>query len=258
MLEEPRAPGRLISLPWRGRPPPISFQRAPPRKALPRSVESAVADAVAFAPSVLATQQDRVAAEAAIGTARSRFFPKLNVELSSDHGKSLDMAHDRQSDLSGLLVVRWNLFNGGVDQARVLEAKARSFEAAEISASTQRVVEREVRVSWNAIQSADQRVRFYTTQLQLNRQTRATYGQQFDVGQRRLLDLLIVQNETFVNEASLRTEELVASYNVFRVLAGMGRLVTALGLELPPEAAMPPAPALLDHWRIETHSVRKP
>lgn len=240
-----------------GRPPGALADVLAPRKALPRSVDAAVSDAVAFAPSVLATQQDRLAAEAAIGTARSRFFPRVNVELSSDHGKSLDMAHDRQLDLSGLVVVRWNLFNGGIDQARVLEAKARSFEAAEISASTQRVVEREVRVSWNAIQSADQRVRFYATQLQLNRQTRATYGQQFDAGQRRLLDLLIVQNETFVNEASLRTEELVASYNVYRVLAGMGRLVVALGLDLPPEAAMPPAPALLDRWRIETHSVSK-
>ena len=72
-----------------------------------------------------------------------------------------------------------------------------------------------------------------------------------------MLDRLVVQKEEFVNEGALRSEELVASYNVYRVLAGMGRLVVALGLDLPPEAAMPPAPALLDRWRIETHSVSK-
>jgi adhesin transport system outer membrane protein len=113
-------------------------------------------------------------------------------------------------------VVRWNLFNGGIDKARIGEAKARAMEAAEISANTQRIIEREVRTSWSAILAAEQRVPALSRQLELNRSTRNVYNQQFDAGQRRLLDLLDIQNETFVTEASLRTEELIGRYNTFR------------------------------------------
>ena len=78
------------------------------------------------------------------------------------------------------------------------------------------------------------------------RATRATYSEQFDVGARRLLDMLDAQSEVFVAEAALRTEEFVGRFNTFRVLAAMGRLVEAMGLGLPAEAVEPH-----EHWRIE-------
>ena len=162
-------------------------------------------NSVRFAPSVIATQHDTYAAEAAIGTAQSRLFPRLNLEVTGDHGLGVTQRNDRQSEATAMVVVRWNLFNGGIDKARIGEAKARAMEAAEISANTQRIIEREVRTSWNAILAAEQRVPALSRQLELNRSTRNVYNQQFDAGQRRLLDLLDIQNETFVTEASLRT-----------------------------------------------------
>lgn len=78
--------------------------------------------------------------------------------------------------------------------------------------------------------------------------------EQFDTGQRRLLDLLDAQNEIFVVESSLRTEELIGVYSGYRLLASMGRLVPGLGLELPPEAAVPPAPNLIEGWRTEINA----
>ncbi|MEL7049312.1 MAG: TolC family protein, partial [Pseudomonadota bacterium] len=153
---------------------------------------------------------------------------------------------DRDIDARAMFVVRWNLFNGGINRARISEAYARASEAYEISANTERVVERETRVSWNAIQSASARVPALQRQLRLARATRATYSEQFDVGARRLLDLLDAQSEVFVADASLRTEEFVGRFNTLRVLAAMGRLVEALELGYPAEAIDPPA-----HWRIE-------
>lgn len=226
----------------------------PPRRAMPPSIDAAVAEAVRFAPSVIATQHDATAAEAAVGSARAKLFPRLNMELSMDHGRGVEERADRSSELQAMLVVRWNLFNGGIDKARIKEATARAAEAAEVSASTQRVIEREVRVSWHAVLAADQRVPALTRQLALNRSTRSIYSQQFDAGQRRLLDLLEIQSETFVTEASLRTEELVGRYNTFRILASMGRLVEALSLDMPGDAARPPA-GILGSWHTEVRAV---
>jgi adhesin transport system outer membrane protein len=238
-----------------GRPPSELAPVQAPRKLVPPTVDVAVGEAVRFAPSVIATQYDTSAAEAAVGSARAKLFPRLNLKLSVDHGRGVEQLGDRESEMQAMFVVRWNLFNGGIDKARINEASARALEAAEISANTQRVIEREVRVSWNAVTGADQRVPALSRQLALNRATRSIYGQQFDAGQRRLLDLLDIQNETFVTEASLKTEELVGRYNTFRILAAMGRLVEALGLDPPGEAAVPAPATLLGTWHTETRPV---
>lgn len=231
-----RAPGQLA---------PVS----PPTRQMPRTIDAAVAEARDAAPSILATEHDATAATAAIGVAQSRFYPRVNLELSSTHGANTSEDHERSTDNRAMLVVRWNLLNGGIDKARDWEAKARSLEAAEINQNTRRIIERETRTSWNAIATASGRVPALARQLEQNRLTRTAYASQFDAGQRRLLDLLNIQSEVFVAEASLRTEDFVRLYNTYRVLAAIGRLVPALGLELPEEAQMPHAPTVVDGWR---------
>lgn len=235
-----RGPGRLTGGPF-------------PRNALPRSVSAAVLMARETAPSVIATQHDTIAAEAAVGTAYSRLYPKLNAEFSTNHGKGIDQRGDRDLDARAMLVVRWNLFNGGIDKARILEARARAGEASNISANTQRIIERETRSSWNAMTAAHARTPALRRQLQLSRATFATYSEQFDSGARRLLDLLDAQSEIFIAESSLRTEEFVGTFNSYRVLAATGKLVTALGLELPYEATTPHRRFILDGWGAVVH-----
>lgn len=220
-----------------------------PSAARPASVDEAVAEAIAFAPSVLATEHDVTAAQAAVGGAYARLLPRVNFEVSAHRGFATTNDGDREVDSRAMVVVRWNLLNGGIDKARIWEAAARSMEAKEISANTKRIIERETRVSWNAILSASARVPLLRRQVEQTRSTRAAYNQQFDAGTRRLLDLLNVQSELFVAEASLRTEEFVRIYNSYRLLAAIGRLVPALGLEPPPEAVAGHAPTLIDGWR---------
>lgn len=233
---------------------PVKLDQAPAARGLPGTVDAAVGEAVVAAPSIVATNFDAIAAEAAVGSAYSRFSPKLNLELGTSRYWSVSEIGDKDFDASAMLVVRWNLFNGGIDKARVWEAKARAAEASEISANTARNVERETRVSWDAHKAAVIRVPALREQLRLQRSRRSAYLEQFDTGQRRLLDILDVQNEIFVVDSSLRTEELIGIYSGYRLLAAMGRLVPALGLELPSEAAVPPAPTLIDGWRTEVNA----
>ena len=231
-----RAPGKLA---------PAGLPPVPP----PTSVEAAVAEAIEFAPSVLATQHEATAAQAALGSAHARLMPRVNLEVSAYRGFGTVTDGDRDVDSRAMVVVRWNLLNGGIDKARIWEATARSMEAREISANTRRIIERETRVSWNAITTAATRVPLLRRQVEQTRSTRASYNAQFDAGSRRLLDLLNVQSELFVAEASLRTEEFIRVYNAYRLLAAMGRLVPGLGLEAPPEAALSHAPTIVDGWR---------
>lgn len=228
-----------------------------PMVARPATVDHAVAEAIEFAPSVLATQHDAAAAEAAVGSARARLYPRVNLELSANRVYGAVSDGDRDVDTRAMVVVRWNLFNGGIDKARIWEATERSLEAKAISENTTRIIERETRYSWNSAETAARRIPLLRRQVAETKSTRASYKQQFDAGSRRLLDLLNVQAELFVAEAALRTEEFVRLYNSYRLLAAIGRLVPALGLEAPPEAVRPHSPNLIDGWRTGITSSRQ-
>jgi outer membrane protein, adhesin transport system len=221
-----RAPGKLQ---------PVNA----PVKSLPRSVEAAVAEAVQIAPSVVAALADTRAAEAAIDTAKSRFYPRLDAQVGVDASYGLYNRDRSRVDGSAMLVLRHNLYRGGIDTARVAEARERSFEAKDAAENARRVVEREVRFAWSAIQSAQARRSAIGRQLEQNRQAFGGYVQQYELGQRTLIDILDIQNEMFISQTNMVTEEFTGRYSVFRVLAGIGRLLPALGIDAPLEAIWP-------------------
>jgi outer membrane protein, adhesin transport system len=121
----------------------------------------------------------------------------------------------------------------------VPSTRERSFEAKDAAENARRVVEREVRFAWSAIQSAQARRAALGRQLEQNRQAFGGYVQQYELGQRTLIDILDIQNEMFISQTNMVTEEFTGRYSVFRVLAGIGRLLPALGIDAPLEAIWP-------------------
>jgi adhesin transport system outer membrane protein len=227
-----------------GSKPPAKLQPvSPPTKSLPGSVDNAVAQAQKGSPAIIARMFDARAATAAIDVARSEFFPKVTAELSADYFSDMDRTTGRRGDVTGMIVMRQNLYRGGIDSARVREATARASEAQATSDLMRRTVEREVRLSWTAMTIARARAETIGRQLEQNRLVITAYNEQFELGQRTLIDLLDVQNEIFVNETSLVTEQFVSTFNVFRVLGAMGRLVPALGVDYNAEANRRPIPS---------------
>ncbi|MCA3562846.1 MAG: TolC family outer membrane protein [Methylocystis sp.] len=210
-----------------------------PVKALPRTVDIAVSEAVQIAPSVLAALADTRAAEASIDSAQSRFYPRIDAQLFADGNYGLFYRDRSRYDASALLVLRHNLYRGGIDTARVAEARERTTEARDAAENARRVVEREVRFAWSAIQSAQARGAALARQIEQNRLAFGGYVQQYELGQRTLIDILDIQNETFITQTNMVTEEFSGRYSVFRVLAGIGRLLPALGINPPEEALWP-------------------
>jgi outer membrane protein, adhesin transport system len=241
-LAEAEARNRDASTLYRtvvGRPPGKLQSVSAPVKSLPRTVDVAVAEAVQIAPSVVAALADTRAAEAAIDTARARFYPRLDAQVGVDANYGLYNRDRSRIEGTAMLVLRQNLYRGGIDTARVAEARERSFEARDAAENARRVVEREVRFAWSAIQSAQARRGALARQLEQNRLAFEGYVQQYELGQRTLIDILDIQNEMFISRTNMVTEDFSGRYSVFRVLAGMGRLLPALGIAGPIESAWP-------------------
>lgn len=213
-----------------GRRPKKLVTGAPRVTHMPKSLTQAIARARRHSPKILALRHDALAARAAIGTARAATLPKLDLEVSGAHSNELRGTSARDLNGKALLVLKWNLYNGGINAARISEAKFRASESELLTRAASLNIEREIRLSWSAMLAARDRSVYLRRQLRANRASLAAQKRQFEAGKRTLLDILDTQNEVFTAETAMKTEIYVARYNTYRVLAGTGKLVSSLGL----------------------------
>ena len=158
----------------------------------------------------------------------------LGIRLADN----LDGKTDTEHDATALLVMRWNLYRGGADSARIREFKHRLAEATDVLRINERNVSEDARVSWNAIEVSRQNVQILAQNVEANQRTRDVYSQQFDIGQRGLLDLLDADNELYLSRDNLITARYAEVFATYRLLATMGALVDSVGAPKPEAATI--------------------
>ncbi len=206
-----------------------------PADALPQSREEAAARASVANPQVLVALADVDAAEAELRRVRAAFYPDLDLQVRADYGEGVGGNPHTAGQASALLVLRYNLYRGGADVAAEREAFHRINEARARLVKARRAAEEDARTSWNAWETARQRVEALRAKAEAQRRTRDAYAQQFELGQRNLLDLLDAENELFLARVSLRTAEFTERFAVYRLLAATGELLAALDVAPPRE-----------------------
>ena len=183
------------------------------------------------------TEADISVAENEIGVADAAAYPKLNLELGATRDRNIDGTRGDSNDASALVVMRWNLYRGGSDQAQRRVALGRMSQAMAQRHATARSTEEEARRSWVQYQTASERIPPLTGAVEKNRRVRDAYTDQFfNQGQRSLIDVLNAENELFVSQGRLVSAESSRVFSAYRLLAAMGELVNVLQLEMPPEA----------------------
>jgi outer membrane protein, adhesin transport system len=224
-----------------GIPPAELEEPLVPVVAVPESAEAAAAKASAENPTVRIADADIEVAKAELEGSRSGYYPRLDLELGAGANRNLDGIEGSDVDAQALLVMRYNLFRGGADVAREREAFFRVSEARQELARVRREAVEDALVSYSALLTARDRVQALRDQAEATRATRNAYAQQFDIGQRSLLDLLDAENELFAARSNLVTAEYTEMFAVYRVLAVIGDLLMVLDIDAPKES--------IDIWR---------
>ena len=232
-----------------GMPPEILEAPLVPLAAVPESRETAAAKAAVGSPTVLIANADIDVAKAELRGSRAGYYPRFDLELGAAANRNVDGVEGGGVDAQALLVVRYNLFRGGADIAREREAFARLEEARHALRQVQRDAEEEARVAYNALTTAQARLELLRAAVEAQRATRDVYAQQFDLGQRSLLDLLDAENELFVARSNLTTAEYTEIFGVYRVLAVIGDLLMTLDIDRPKE--------LISIWRERREPVHE-
>ncbi|MFB9355872.1 TolC family outer membrane protein [Sneathiella chinensis] len=203
---------------------------------LPANLEDIITIGLESNPDIRFARSDLKTSEAEIKAAEANFYPTVNLELDANANNDTDGVKGHNDDFTAMVRLRYNLYRGGIDLGRQREAVERKSETQQRVARFERLVEEEIRQSWSSLARSQGRAAALSDQVVANGQVASTYRQEFQIGQRDLLDMLDADNELFNSRTSLATVEYSVLFAKYRLLATMGRLNSTLGVTLPEEA----------------------
>lgn len=202
---------------------------------VPANVDDAVNKALNNNPAVRAVGADIDVTHGERRVVEGDFYPTFRVEVTGSRNRNIDGVQGPNNDVSAMLRMQWNLYNGGQTTARKMEAIERISESREHFLGVQRQIEESLRLAWSATENAKRESVTLNDLVLANSQVVSTYRQEFEIGQRDLLDLLDSENELFQSRTRLVTADFVATYGKYRILADTGKLLDALDMKVLPE-----------------------
>lgn len=205
---------------------------------MPATVDAAVETALQGSPTIDIRKSDVRVAQAEVTQAQATLYPQVSLEGTALTAKDQDGLRAMRNQVSGGMVMRWNLYRGGADMARKREYEARQAEAESKLAESHREIEQRVRQAWAARESARTRAERFAEQVTANKQVLESYKKQFDAGERTLLDVLDAQNELFVSTSSMLSAYYTAMFGDYQVLAERGALLASVGVAQPVESSV--------------------
>ena len=189
-----------------------------------------IGDALARNASISAAVENLRSVKADASGKESPFQPQLQARLRSGIGNNLDSLYGRKYDNSAELVLNWNLYKGGSDQARVRQYANLISEAEDQRDKACRDVRQTAAIAINDIERARQQLQYLDRNVLSIEKTRDGYRQQFDIGQRSLLDLLNAENELYTARRSYANADFDLQLANVRSQAARNTLVSSLGL----------------------------
>ncbi len=178
---------------------------------------------------------------------KSPFHPQIFLEAGPSYRYRIEDALDDQGGTAIMLRASWNLFNGGYDWYNVKGDKARSRQTRQEMFALMDSLAEETTATWSQLISAQEQARFYANAVEYSTKTRDMYLEQFNVGQRSLLDVLDAENELFSSSIQYVTAQQNIIAGQYRLLALGGEFLSSFGLDRKPLAKD------MDDWQRGGH-----
>ncbi len=200
------------------------------RSGIPATPGETTNTAVRQSAAVSASIENLRASRAAADGRQSAFQPRVEARVRGVAGQNIDSNLDQTRKGVAEIVLNWNLFNGGADQARVRQQANLLSQAADLRDKTCRDARQTTSIAFNDTRKlVDQLVYLDRNTLAIEK-ARDAYRQQFDIGQRSLLDLLNSENELYTARRAYANAEYDLGYAYARTHAAMYQLGAQLGV----------------------------
>jgi len=199
-------------------------------KGVPGANADAVAQALSRSTSISAAVENLRSVERQAEARDSAFQPKVEARARTAFGKNMDGIVGQRRDSVGEIVLNWNLYNGGSDQARVRQYADLVNQAADQRDKACRDVRQTAAIAHNDIRKLQDQLAALDRNVLAIEKARDAYRQQFDIGQRSLLDLLNAENELYTAKRAYANAEHDLLLAYARTHASLNTLVPTLGL----------------------------
>jgi len=206
------------------------------RGELPATLPEAQQSMVANNPYLKSAQADVQSAESQYEVAKSPFYPRFDAEaaVGANNNVQGDEGHDNEWRVG--VVLNYNLFRGGSDKARLASDAHLINQSMDIRNNALRQLNENMNLAWNAMVNAKKQTPTAREYAETSKRVRIAYQDQFGLGQRSLLDLLDSENELYNANRRYTEVRYTEEYSMYRVLAGMGELLSKQRVVLPADA----------------------
>lgn len=198
------------------------------------SITPTLADALKRAysgnPALNAATENIRAAQAELRGRDAPFRPRLFFRAREDLGRNIDGVTGNRANEVVELLLNVNLYKGGSDLAAKRQYGERLNLAKDLRDKSCRDLRQTLAIAHNDIARLKEQLDYLRQHQNAIAKARIAYRQQFDIGQRTLLDLLDIQNEYFQARRAHSSATHDLGIAEARTLTGMGRLLLALGI----------------------------
>ena len=215
---------------------------------LPATEGDAMQIAALQSPAVAAAIENLRSARSAAAGRKSPFQPRVEAHLIAAGGRNLDGTLGEKRDATAEVALTWNIFNGGTDSARERQYASLLSQAENDRDKACNDARQTVAIAFNDVRKLNEQLGYLDRNVVSIQKARDAYRQQFDIGQRSLLDLLNSENELYTAKRSYVLAEEDLATAVVRTYAGMGTLVASLGLKRPDAQDLAPE---AQNWGID-------
>ncbi len=202
-----------------------------PTAMIPELRSSALNLAYEQSPEINAAIENLRSTQSALNATNAPMMPRIDLRYRNEIEHDTDGFDGRFDEEAIELVLSYNLFRGGSDSARKREFYNRYNAAIEERKQACLNVRQNVMIAFNDAQVLQDQVVFLNRSQLAQDKTRRAYNDQFDIGQRTLLDLLDSQNEYFDTQRAYISARADLMISQASTLANMGLLLAALDVD---------------------------
>jgi adhesin transport system outer membrane protein len=164
-------------------------------------------------------------------TRRAAFSPTVELRARQSYETNQSGVVGTYRDSALELVLNYNLYRGGSDSARTKLAASKLESAFDLRDKACRDIWQTGQIAFNDSIRLGNQLKLLSQHELSTSKAKQAYQQQFDIGQRTLLDLLDTENELYQARRALANAEFDLQLAEVRVLATSGTLLGALKLQ---------------------------
>lgn len=167
----------------------------------------------------------------ALKAQKSKFLPKLDLSITGKDKQSGYLGEPQEDRATAMLQLRYNLYNGGKDEAQRLGIKSKIKELQYSLVDIKRGLKHNTEQLYESVNSNRERLSHTLDELNSNKKVVDSYWSAFKYGNQDLQALLLAQRSLNRSELDALKQEQTYTQSYFKLLQQTGELMEYLGID---------------------------